>query len=354
MASPLESQNVDMLHPHLKWENEADHQRQRFALPPQEVSFAERNLDPSRGLDSQLRQSPDSYQVEIPQIYPEAPASEDSPGVQHPHSVGGKLQPVRVIDTPQGLYALYDRTELLEYKKTIPHEEVPEEEYLQAESNTLYPIWSGGHPPEKHTQWQTASSEAQYRQSFETEDGSNQRTETALLLPPTPQSSRLEEFDHGFSYRSYHDGRFDRGMQSEGLPYQTPRHGRESPFIHHPMPLPRPQAFEPRFNMYTPTPAPREFVTAHAHHNATTVMGTLAATTNSLHQPHRYTASVRVPGLRQQPGTDHAHNSYHSGSAYGQRFGTSTGYRGSGSHRRGFGKRGSQAYETHQYRNVNQ
>jgi len=292
-----------------------------------------------------------THQSDPPQMYQEGPTRDATSDARHAEQPSGKLQPIRVIDTPQGLYALYDREELLEYKKTIPHGATKEEEYTHAEPTTLYPLWSGGHPPEKHALWQHPSGDMQYRQ-FPRFGEFHDTANDATVLVPTPRSSTLEEFDHSHNNQPYSEAPMDPRSQPPNHSYYV-RPGRESPFIHQPMPLPRPQALESRFNLFASSPAPVELTNAHPHNNFAR-LSSVATGPNSLNQAHRYTTSVRMPGyLHQQPGNENAFASHNSAIAYAQRAGSSSGYRGRG-HRRGSTRRGSQSQEPPQYRDFTQ
>lgn len=342
------SHPVDSRHPPTWHEYATEPARAQEMSPRLTPQVAERALYTPESTSARCQPDPAMYPTETARAYHGLAFTGATPDNRNAHAAGGRLQPVRVIDTPQGLYALYDREELREYKKTIPQGEVSESEYAAAETPVLYPLWSGGHPPERQLQWQTASSEAEYRQSFETSDVDRRANETTLL-PPTPRSSHLEEFDHTRNSQVYPGDVMDTDLQLQSTPYQG-QLGRRSPFIHHPMPLPRPQAMEPRFNMFTTTPIPRGGPNIY-HQHATARTSSVATMPNSLAQGHRLTAPVRMPNfLRPQPGTENAFASYNSSIAYSQRSSGSSNYRGYGGHRRGSGKRGSYSQEPHRYR----
>jgi hypothetical protein len=259
------------------------------------------------------------------------------------HLDSGRLQPVKVIDTPQGLYALYDKTELLAYKKRIPATEVPAEPVSQ-DPSPLYPLWSGGHPPEK--QWMNPSNEHQYRQAFQYEPMNEPRGDH-IVFPPTPRTSTFDYQDHRF-LDSRHIGSARRmsNASEEGtysieinpaahLPLQS------QSFIHHPIPLPRPGAHRHEFNIEVSSPAPMKYSFDQNDQNDIRTRTPLKLP--NLHRPHTYTASVRVPN-RYQPQEPESvvTQRYRSGGYLGPS-NVPRGYRGTGSNRRGLGRRGMQS-----------
>ena len=259
-----------------------------------------------------------------------------------PRLGSGRLQPVKVIDTPQGLYALYDKNELLAYKQRFPTSEAPAEATSQ-DASPLYPIWSGGHPPEK--QWMNPSNEMQYRQDFQ----QGTRSELGgdhIVLPPTPGSSTFDQHDRLFLNTGYVNSSLQLPNASEEGTYSVEIHPasrfpQQSPsFIHHPIPLPRPGTLRHEFDMEVSTPAPLNYPAEPVDHSHIRLRTPLRHPGS--HRPHEYTASVRLPSRYQ---------SHEADSAVTQRYrpilpsGLSnlpSAYRGTGSNRRGLGRRGMQ------------
>lgn len=262
----------------------------------------------------------------------------------HTRLESGRLQPVKVIDTPQGLYALYDKNELLAYKQRFPTIEAPMEPTSQ-DNSPLYPIWSGGHPPEK--QWVNPSNELQYRQDFQ-QGPRSEREGDHIIFPPTPGTSTLDQHDRLFHDTGYVDParRFSNASEegtypidNNPAPHFPPRH---SPaFIHHPIPLPRSGTHRHDFNIKTSSPGPMNHPVERNTQNDIRMRTPLGYP--GFHRPHEYTASVRMPNRYQPQEGDAAVNHRHRAGGAPGAPSFANGYRGTGSNRRGLGRRGMQS-----------
>jgi hypothetical protein len=174
-ASPLYASAVPL---HL-----SDPRDQSRASDPKSIGDVSTQAQPPR---SDMEGPTSDSQHEATSGTPIDRSSNDPPGQD-----SAQLRPVKVIDTPQGLYALYDRSELLAYKKNHPETETVHSPEETAEPAPLFPVWSGGHGPEKLSHW---TAEQQYRQSFQLSSGLQPGAQMTYF-PPTPPTSKLEHFD---------------------------------------------------------------------------------------------------------------------------------------------------------------
>jgi hypothetical protein len=318
--------------------------RGALAIPAQGIGYPQQEaLRPDFGPvpSDWQRQSQVDHATQIMEdiVSPPAPALNPQ-GSTEPGS--GRLQPVKVIDTPQGLYALYDKNELLAYKQRFPTLEVPVEATSQ-DASPLYPLWSGGHPPEK--QWMNPSNEMQYRQNFQ--QGS--RSEPGgdhIVFPPTPGTSTLDQHDRLFLDTGYVDSARKLSNASEEGTYSieikpAPWFPQQSPsFIHHPIPLPRQGTHRDEFNIEVPSPATPNYPMEQVDHSHIRMRTPLRHP--GFHRPHEYTASVRIPSRYQPQEGDAAVTQRYRSVGLSGLSNFPSAYRGTGSNRRGLGRRGMQ------------